>query len=487
MYPIIFAFMKEVFFKNILLLLLVNIIVKPFWIFGIDLQVQNTLGEAVYGHYFALLNFSLIYQIILDLGLQTYNTQRLAQHANRIHWLFPNIMMAKSLLALLYFGLMILSAWVLGFQGHSLFLLAILGIAQTANSFLLYFRSCIVSLHKYALESLLSILDKALMIILGACLLYTNWFATFKIEDFIYIQLLAYSISALIALYLLKKSVAFKLFNFNFNKTIQIIQKGIPYAILVFVMSLYFRGDSIILERLNLHTDPIQAGKYAAVYRLLDAANNFSGVLIAGMIIPMFAKHLRDSISSSNILHAAMQLLLAISIVAFIAVFFFGESIMDYLYQGYENGDGQLLWILFISFPFFCLNYVYSSYLTAIGDIKHMIVIVSIVALISILGNLILSGRYGAIATAIVCIISHSTASLLFMLRTYKFIPFKVEGKAVFKFTIYACILTCIAYILTSANISIIMSISILGVSSIIALLILKLIPLTLFKKNIQS
>ena len=44
------------FVGSLLLLILLNVLVKPLWIFGIDRQVQNITGYAAYGGYFALLN-----------------------------------------------------------------------------------------------------------------------------------------------------------------------------------------------------------------------------------------------------------------------------------------------------------------------------------------------------------------------------------------------------------------------------------------------
>ena len=38
--------------------LLANLLVKPFWILGIEVEVQNAVGDKVYGFYAALFSFS---------------------------------------------------------------------------------------------------------------------------------------------------------------------------------------------------------------------------------------------------------------------------------------------------------------------------------------------------------------------------------------------------------------------------------------------
>jgi hypothetical protein len=57
--------LKKEFLLNILLLVFINLLIKPLFIFGIDLGVQNRLGDQ-YGLYFALLNLTYLSQIVND-------------------------------------------------------------------------------------------------------------------------------------------------------------------------------------------------------------------------------------------------------------------------------------------------------------------------------------------------------------------------------------------------------------------------------------
>src|ERR1051325_9325696 len=66
------------FYSSLLLLIILNAIIKPFWIFGIDRQVQNITGVAEYGSYFALLNLSIVFGFLLDWGLTNFINRELA-------------------------------------------------------------------------------------------------------------------------------------------------------------------------------------------------------------------------------------------------------------------------------------------------------------------------------------------------------------------------------------------------------------------------
>ena len=66
--------MKKKFLSNLLLVLILNVVIKPLYILGIDAEIlkiteQNDPGS--YGTYFSLLSLSFIFNIILDLGVNS--------------------------------------------------------------------------------------------------------------------------------------------------------------------------------------------------------------------------------------------------------------------------------------------------------------------------------------------------------------------------------------------------------------------------------
>ena len=76
--------MKREFTINIILLLFINILIKPAYIFGIETEVQNIVGTEAYGMYFAYFNFVFLFQFINDPGLQNYNAQLIAKNRESV-------------------------------------------------------------------------------------------------------------------------------------------------------------------------------------------------------------------------------------------------------------------------------------------------------------------------------------------------------------------------------------------------------------------
>ena len=48
---------QKKFVTNIAFLIVLNLLIKPFWPLGIEPAVQNAVGNAGYGEYFILFNF----------------------------------------------------------------------------------------------------------------------------------------------------------------------------------------------------------------------------------------------------------------------------------------------------------------------------------------------------------------------------------------------------------------------------------------------
>jgi O-antigen/teichoic acid export membrane protein len=75
--------MLRKFAGKLLLLLIANLLVKPVWILGIDRHVQDIVGTKAYGLYAALFNFSFLFSMLLDVGINQYANARVAQEPER--------------------------------------------------------------------------------------------------------------------------------------------------------------------------------------------------------------------------------------------------------------------------------------------------------------------------------------------------------------------------------------------------------------------
>ena len=115
--------MQRKFITNLILLLSLNLLIKPFWILGIDRAVQNTVGLESYGLYFTLFNFSFIFNILLDLGITNFNNRNIAQNKHLLNKHFSGIIVVRLLLAAVYLLITFFVALIIGYSLEQLYLL----------------------------------------------------------------------------------------------------------------------------------------------------------------------------------------------------------------------------------------------------------------------------------------------------------------------------------------------------------------------------
>ncbi|KJS06503.1 MAG: hypothetical protein VR77_04980, partial [Flavobacteriales bacterium BRH_c54] len=228
--------------------MLLNLLIKPFWIFGIDRTVQNTLPED-YGMYFVLFNFSLLFNIILDLGITNFNNKHITQNNTLLTKYFSGITVFKMMLFVVYLVITFGVGWVMGYDSKRFFVLLFLAINQFLVSFIQYLRSNITALQLYKTDSFLSVLDKTLMIVFCAILLWGNVFDfPFTIMHFIYAQTLAYAITAIIVFSIVITKTTHFIFTIDGSFLKQILIQTFPYALLVLTMVFYYRIDAVMLD-----------------------------------------------------------------------------------------------------------------------------------------------------------------------------------------------------------------------------------------------
>lgn len=391
--------MKRKFITNLLLLLFLNVLIKPFWIFGIDLTVQNLVGDESYGLYFSLLNFSMILNILLDLGITNYNNKNIAQHRQLLRKHISNIVGLKFILAGVYALVCIITALIIGYKQIQLHLLAFLILNQFLISFTLYLRSNISGLHLFATDAMLSVLDRSLMIIICSVLLFTNvTHHTFRIEWFVYAQSAAYLTASLITLGVVLSRTGKLKFHFDRRFFIVFLRKSYPYALLILLMSFYNRIDSVMLERL-LPDGKEQAGIYAHAFRLYDAVSMF-GALFAGLLLPIFARMIKQKEDIGSMVQFSFLLLFVPAVIISLSSGFYDQEIMLLLKYSHTELSASIFQILMVSFLGVATTYIFGTLLTANGSIRQLNIMAIVGMGINIGLNLVLIPNWQALGSA---------------------------------------------------------------------------------------
>ena len=150
------------FFDAVFLLLLLNFLVKPLWILGIDRKVQLLTGELAYGKYFSAFNFVFIFGILSDLGLTDYLRRTIAFRngidKNSLVKFIQLKLILSVAMAILVFG----AGYFFGIRDLSL--LTGLILLQIMLGWFGASRAVISGLQLYQADAWLSIADKLMLI-----------------------------------------------------------------------------------------------------------------------------------------------------------------------------------------------------------------------------------------------------------------------------------------------------------------------------------
>ena len=413
--------MQKKFISNLLLIILLNLLVKPFAIFGIDAGVQNRVGTETYGLYFSLLNLSFIFNIITDLGINNFTTRNIAQYPKVMPKYLGKVLSFRLLLFLIYSILTLTAGFVAGYRSEALYFLSVLIFNQLLATLIGYLRSHFGGLLLFRTDALISVLDRLLLIVLCGSTLLMMKGKDFQIEWFIWLQTAAYAIALIVAFCLLIRHVGFPKLSFSKPFSLAILRKSYPFALLFLLMMLYTRSDSVLLERLHPN-GAFQSGIYAKGFRLLDAFYMF-GMIFANLLLPLFSRTLKeDRQKVLPVLKTAGKLLIGGSIFIAFLCHFNAKIILSAIYSADITETILPFQLIMWAFVGMSTSLIFGTLLTANGELKLMNLIAFIGVILNIFLNILLIPVYGAKGAALACLITQTLMAIsLLILCAYRF------------------------------------------------------------------
>ena len=476
--------MRRKFLGNLILLLVLNLLVKPFWILGIDRTVQNTVGTSEYGFYFAVLNFSFLFNILLDFGVTTFNNRNIAQNQQLVSKHLSRIIILKVSLFFVYLIFTFSAALFIDYSPEQIYILFFLALNQFILSFILYLRSNLSGLHLFKTDSIISVMDRTLLIVVCGVLLWGNVVNEFRIQYFVYAQTVSYAITAIIALFLVlrKAKIRFPKLTGNLPFIIMILRQSFPFALLVLLMAFHNRIDSVMLERM-LDEGAKFSGIYASAFRLLDAANMFA-FLFALLLLPIFARMLKNKESVEGLVNLSYTLLIVPAIILSVASYFYSEELMLLLYTIHEgetasmylqriHDTAMVFRVLMACFCAISTMYIFGTLLTANGNLKILNIIALGGIVINITLNIILIPKYQAYGSALATLVTQFVTATIQVIAASYIFRFQKNYWLIIRFLIFLTGVILSGYLFSHSGLQWHVSfVSMMAVSLLFAILI---------------
>jgi O-antigen/teichoic acid export membrane protein len=438
--------LRREFLLNVFFTVLINLLIKPIYIFGIERTLQNRVGEAQYGLYFSLFSFAFLFQIIQEPGIYIFISSFFSKHRVIFQKYFPYLFLLKLLLGGIFLALVLGGAQWVGY-GDVFWLLLSIAVGQLLGTFVFFIRANVAALGKYRLDSLLSSLDRLLLTVVAGVWLFVPPFSQkTDIQTFVLLQISTLFVTALVGLWVLREDLPrhFRLPKFSrrtFLILFSMLRQVAPFALSLFLMMCYGRIDGVLLERL-LPDGQWQAGTYAAAYRLLDAAN-MVGFLFSGLLIPMCARLLNEKKQTelANLVRLAFQLIFAGSIALACLVWTFRFDIMALLYDRNPQYGGQILGVLIWAFVFISGTHVYAALLNAGGVLRRVNWLFGLAIFLNVFLNVVFIPQQKAMAAAFTTVLTEAFVCLIAIWLSTKLFSLQMNFWNILKFPLYAVLL----------------------------------------------
>ena len=437
--------MQKKFITNLGFLLVLNFLIKPFYILGIDAEIINRVGAESYGVYFTLFNFSFLFNIVLDLGINNYSTTTIAKSEHLLPKFFSRLLSLKVLLLGIYVLFTLLMGLVWGYSNYEIKLLLLLVLNQGIVALIMYLRSNLSGIQLFFKDSIVSVLDRFLMIFICSVLLwggFTN--KPFEIEWFIYAQTVSYCITLLLALFWVWKEAAFIKLKLDNIFSLAILKQSLPYALLVLLMSFYYRSDSVMLQKM-LEDGSKQAGYYAQAYRFFEAGNMVA-YLFAVLLLPIFSKMIKLNQSLVGIVDISFKIVFSGAIILSVMCFQFGEEILTWRYEDISSQSPTLFSVLMFCFVCVSTTYIFGTLLTAYGDLKTLNILALTAVVVNICLNLLFIPKWQALGSATASLITQIIVSVSQIIISKNKFKFKTSFTSIAQFTGFVFGVFLIAY-----------------------------------------
>lgn len=431
--------MRLKFFSHLLVMVLLNLLVKPLAIFAIDATLQNRVGNAEYGFYFALLNFTYLFNILLDLGITNHNTKQIAQHPERARDNLGKILPLRLLLWLAYALFVLVLASVFRYSERQFTVVGLLVVNQFLITITLFFRSYFAGLLLLKTEVLFSILDKLLLVILGAIWLFWQNTIAVSILGFVLLQTLTAGITALSAFVLVLRKTGLPKWEWDLAYQRKMMKDSLPYATLIVLMMLYHRMDSVMLERMLTDGDS-QTGIYAQAYRIVDALFMFAS-LFSGMLFPIFSSMMKKNQAVFPLFDSASRVLISGAMVLGAMAFFQSDFVLQCFYNQHAGATSTAFQLLMLSFIPMCIIVLCGTLLTARGKLRYLNLFSFAGVLLNFSLNYCLIPKWGAEGAALTMLITQSLVALLQLVYVLYFFAGEIKGKGLVRYLGLALVL----------------------------------------------
>lgn len=381
---------------------------KPAWLL-MEMQVQDAIGHEAWGLYSALLSLGFLLIVLADLGISPYFTRALATDPEGAERDFPGWLGLKIFLLMAYPLLLAAAGWLLGYRGAAGGLLILVAAIHGGAQMGQLFRAWLQGKHLFQLDSLLSVLDRVLL--LGA----VAWLLAYGIEaeSFAWARIFTLWLTAAAMYLIIVRRRGPLVPQAAPAQQSAMLRRSLPFALMVILYALHDKIDQVMLERM---AGSLPNGLYAGAYRWLDAFSMYLWTVLP-LFFPRFAARGSDPAAQAALLRPGQVITALPMLFAGAFVWSYGGSLL-FLYRQSSAEElaimVECLRALFVAAALNGVFAIFSTVLTASGHERAVNRIIAGSIAANILLNALLIPHFGAAGAAWATVASYALLDLAY-------------------------------------------------------------------------
>ncbi|HVB13387.1 MAG TPA: flippase [Candidatus Dormibacteraeota bacterium] len=344
---------------------------------------QHTLGARLYGEFSLIVVLSTLSSIVGDLGLQIVYLREGSRDNARLKTYLAAVLAAKIPLFLLSLATLALMAAVAG-RGPGFMALVLPAFAlQVATSVANVLRSTFYATGEMRYEAVATV-SEAVILLVGTFFVAR---AHLAVADYLWVYALSYAVTCVYAYLIIGRRYFLPSVHFDPVLARRLLKMALPFAMVFFLNTVYFRIDVVILSVMRGLTE---VGYYTAAYKFLDGLSFVPQTIMNAVFPTLSVVHLQAIASMRQAYTATIRLLAALAVPFAVVLGFGAPAILGASFIGVYPQSAPALQILALAIVFMFVN---STFVFGLGAMDRQMdsVLLSVMSIVvNVALNLIL-------------------------------------------------------------------------------------------------
>jgi O-antigen/teichoic acid export membrane protein len=369
--------------------------------------IARYLGAEQYGILAFAFALAGIFAIVADLGVGTLLVREIARHKTAANAYFSNVLVLKLLLALLMFGLILLTTRVANLPPQIGSVISLVALYVIFTSFSQTFYSLFQAYERMEFQSL-STVAYSIIMLCGVATAISRGASVFSFALlYALVSLLIVGVNVGIAV----RFFALRIEGLKAPCVKRLVIAALPFGAFNLFMLFNYKVDSILLA---LWIGETSVGWYNAAYGLILALYVIPTALV-GALFPFLSSAGAESHATLKTAYAhATKLLLIVALPLVVGTIVLADSIIAFLYgPGYANASDALRILMISLVPTF-IYYVLGTMILVLNKERQALVFWGACATVNVALNAVLIPRYSYIGASVVTVISEFVLFALF-------------------------------------------------------------------------